>query len=209
MTMLTCAILSDVKTGTLDLGVRMRYRGPENGSIYGPNAEVLGESLLGRDSIIAGKTDIVDSLVGFGSVVTDSFVVDSDVRNSHLSHCRLLGAMVNDVDLWGVTVIKALLHGEWSVAVRGLRFDRGRWFSPPAYALVGDPNQRDDEPGVKVVISECQDDRFHIGCWCETYADWTRAGYRQRLGKSAGWDPTQIEFAFDCFTDWRQIRHSG
>lgn len=184
----------------------MRFRGPDNGSIYGPNSEVFEGSMLGKDCIVTGDSTVFRSRVHNTSFVDSSLLVDSGVSHSHLWNCRVLNSYVKDVNLGGVTVVNALLVGEWSCDVVGLRFDRGVWHREPASAVIGEPNQRNDEPGVKVVISECQDDRYHIGCWCETYDRWTRVGYRERLGKSAGWQPAQVELAFDTFTDWRAIK---
>jgi hypothetical protein len=191
---------------TQSLGTRMRHRGPGNGSIYGPNAEVCSETFLSRDSAVFGDTDIVDSVVR-SSRVYDSRLYGAVVEGSYIERCRVFRASVERSTLSGLTVLGGADVVGVCVHAPGLRIDRGEWLARmPAFAYIGERNQPDDEPGIKVLISECVENRFHIGCWCLTYQDWTREGYRERLGKSAGWTPSQIEFAYDTFTDWRLLR---
>jgi hypothetical protein len=188
-------------------GARMRHRGSGNGSIYGPNAEVSRDSLLELECHVRGDSDVVDSRVKLASVIIDSRLYRADVAHCTLDRCRVFQATVEYCTLTGVTVKDgAHVYGVY-ITAPGLRIDRGEWRGdPPAFAYIGERDQPDDEPGVKVLISECVEDRFHIGCWCLTYQEWTRERYRERLGKSAGWTPAQIEFAYDTFTDWRRLR---
>jgi hypothetical protein len=189
-------------------GARMRHRGPGGGSIYGPNAEVSGDSLLELECHVRGDSDVVDSKVKLSSVIIDSRLYRADVAHCTLDRCRVFQATVQYCTLTGVTVKDGARVYGVSLTAPGLRIDRGEWWrEPPAWAVVG--QARDCDTGVRTVISECREDRFHIGCWCLTYEEWTREGYRERLGKSAGWSPDQVEFAYDCFTDWRQLRADG
>jgi hypothetical protein len=191
-------------------GARMRHRGPGGGSIYGPNAEVSADSTLEMECLVRGDSDVVESRVTLMSHVIDSRLYRASVAHSTLDRCRVFQATVQYCTLTGVTVKDgAQVYGVF-VTAPGLRIDRGEWWrDAPAWAMVGNSELPDDHVGVRTVISECKDDRFHIGCWCLTYDEWTREGYRERLGKSAGWAPEQIEFAYDIFTDWRLLRREG
>lgn len=200
MTSKAQSALNDIANGRLNVGARMRYRGEGNGSLYGAGVTVVGDTEIYFPSAVIGASVICDSTIVGKSVIRDSTAVESWVEDSSLERSVVAHSDIINVDLAGVTVTDAELHGPWEMR-HPIVIDRGKWFRPPAFALIAGE-------GIDIVISECVDDRYHIGCFCATYAKWTARGYRERLGKYAGWTPAQIEMAFETFTDWRAIQRS-
>lgn len=165
-------------------------------------AFVCHESYLGIDCIAQNEAAVYDSYVGSKSRIGGrATVIRSEVWHSRIEgEARVWGGAY----LLGVRVMnKARIAGAsvWArdaediIIDRLMWLDRGRWFAAPRYAEI-------EGAGLHVGLTECVDGRYHIGCTCQTYDEWTREGYRERLGQRAGWQPDQIEFAFQTFHQW-------
>lgn len=188
-----------------------------NGRIFGNDAEADATSYLDRDSSIGDSVDVSDSRL-YNSRASDNALISraSIWDSSIIDKCKVIGgergivivdsllagktrvygnATLHDVSLRNVFVFgDAVLEGGWN-ADEHLRIHRGTWSRPPRYKVIEGEN-------IRVVLSECTDDHFHLACWCLPRATWFRKGYRQRLGARSGWTPAQIEFAFDTFSAW-------
>jgi hypothetical protein len=169
-----------------------------NGKKYGNDAEVSPDTFLDRTSVAGDRVEVYGSQVlNYSTLTDDTLVINSVIKSSTLAGaCRIINSTVEDVELRNVRVTAgAHLIGPWALD-ECVRIDSGIWRKPPRFYVVKGIN-------IRVVLSECTEDRYHLGCWCLTYDKWTREGYRQMLGKYAGWTPAQIEKAFDTFTAWR------
>lgn len=169
-----------------------------NGKKYGNDAEISPDTVLDRTSVAGDRVEVYGSqILNYSTLTDDTLVINSVIKNSTLAGaCRVINSTVQDVELRNVRVTcGAQLLGPWALD-EFVRIDAGVWYRSPRFHVVAGEN-------IRVVLSECTADRFHLGCWCQSYEKWTREGYRQMLGKYAGWTPTQIEEAFDVFTAWR------
>jgi hypothetical protein len=189
-----------------------------NGKKFGNNCEVSDDSFLDRSSCVGDNAEIFNSRVVDGSVISDNarvsgaLISGSNVRDNacvmgypiaEISGCDLSGntrvwqsPRLQNVTLRDVSVFgDAELYGPWELNA-AVRIHAGAWSQPPRWRLIQGEN-------IHVVISECVEDRFHVGCFCEPYSEWARPGYRERLGARAGWTPEQIEIGFEWFTRWR------
>jgi hypothetical protein len=191
------------------------------GKKYGNDCEVGPESYLDRLSRVGDSAEIyysqiIDSLISDDALVSNAWIEKSSISgnvrvvgfptswpeclivyNSRLSGATRIRdrAGVINVDLCGPVISgDARLIGPWSLN-DCVRIHAGTWNQPPRWTLI-------DGENVDVVLSECVDDRYHLGCWCLPRETWFRDGYRQRLGKRSGWTPQQIEFAYDTFSQW-------
>lgn len=187
------------------------------GKVFGNDADVSADSYVSRHSSVGDFAEVFDSRI-YDSRVSDSAIVhrasvwDSIIGGSSrvlggdkgavLAECILSGdARISDSPtIYGVFLRDArifgdaVLEGDWSIT-DFVRIHRGIWLQPPRYEVIQDEN-------IRVVLSECVDDHFHLGCWCLPRETWFRPGYRQRLGLHSGWTPEQIQFAFDTFSSW-------
>ena len=198
--------------------LRLRHRNG-GGAKWGNDAEVDSQSFLHRTSSVGDSAEVHGSIIDEGCLIADS----AQVVNAHLTRTSVTGnaritgtgthpVSISDSDVSGETRVwggpsiqgvrlhnarvfgNAVLVGEWEITDY-LRVHAGYWLSPPRHALIEGPN-------VDTIISECEGDNFHIGCWCLPRETWFRKGYRQRLGKVSGWTPEQIEFTYDSFASW-------
>lgn len=193
------------------------------GKKYGNDCEVCPKSFMDHSSSAGDNVEVYDSRVIKSFLSDNAHVSNAHVERSIISgDARVVGyyapwpdclviidsnlsgntrvrelACVSQVDLANVVVYgRAELLGPWCLS-ESVRIHQGRWEAPPRYAVI-------EGNGLRVVVSECVNDCFHLGCWTQTYERWTRPGYRQLLGKHAGWSKEMIEAAYDYFTTWRR-----
>lgn len=188
-----------------------------NGKKFGNDCDVSADSYLDRQSAVGDSAEVYDSRL-YGSRVSDSAVIhrasvwDSIIggtarilggeKGAVLAECMISGdtRVSENPTIYGVHLRNArvfgdaVLEGDWSLE-DFVSIHRGTWKQPPRYKVIEDEN-------IRVVLSECTDDHFHLGCWCLPRETWFRPGYRQRLGAHSGWTPDQIQFAFETFSEW-------
>lgn len=189
-----------------------------NGKIFGNDAEVDKETFLDRTSSVGDNAEVHNSSIGQNSIVCDNAqVVNASLSNTTTrENARITGCsgtvfiadseISGESRIWGAPCIQgvnlrnarvfgdAILIGEWALD-EYVRIHTGVWHRPPRYRLIEGDN-------INVILSECVDGHFHLGCWCLPRETWFRKGYRERLGKRSGWTPAQIELAFDTFNQW-------
>lgn len=180
------------------------------GRIYGNDALVTASTFLDRGSSVGDDAEVYDSEL-ISSVVTDHAVisgariVDSyisgevrvlgavNVTNSTLSgQCRLWGdAKIADATLHNVFVFGDATVDGFSLSAF-VRIHSGVWVSAPRFEILRAAN-------LEITISECTEDRFHVGCFCRPWVTWARQEWRQRIGRAAGWPLELIEEGFQWF----------
>ena len=185
------------------------------GKKFGNDCEVDVATFLDLSSSVGDAAEVRKSEITDDSTIADQSVVSgASVHNSYVHGQSLILAAgplyVSDSDLDAVRawdhpsihncqIAQASIFGE--AVLEGvsldapLRIHAGFWDHPPRHHLISGN-------GIEVTLSECVDDKFHIGCFCLPYDTWTRPNYRQRIGAHSGWTPTQIETAFQKFTEW-------
>lgn len=187
------------------------------GRKFGNDCEVSADSFFDRKSSIGDTAEIYSAQI-HNSVIFDEVIIAnatifrSTLRDQvrviggkggiHLTDCDLSGktriwnnAVLDSVTLNGVLVYgDCVLSGPWSLS-DCIRIHRGHWPKPPRHVLIEAEN-------IDTIISECVPGFAHIGCWCKSYEEWFRPGYRQMIGKRSGWTPQQIELTFDTFSEW-------
>lgn len=187
------------------------------GKKYGNDCEVSADTYLDRKSSVGDAVEVYTSLI-YGSLITnDSLVSNARIHSSTIKdQCRIVGSgpgvnivnseLTGNTRVWGHAVImdvtlenvrvygNAILQGPWELR-EFVRVHRGIWLKPPRYVLI-------DAENIDTVISECVPGFAHIGCFCRSYTDWFRPGYRQMIGKRSGWTSQQVEFTFDTFSTW-------
>lgn len=187
------------------------------GKKFGNDCDVSADTYLDRQSSVGDSAEIYDSRIYDSKVYGSALVSRASVWESTLTDTvRVMGGekgavivdcllsedtrISGDSTLYGVNLRNArvfgdaVLEGNWELD-EFVSIHRGKWNQPPRYKVIEDEN-------IRVVLSECTGDHFHLGCWCLPRATWFRKGYRQRLGAHSGWTPAQIEFAFDAFSGW-------
>lgn len=188
-----------------------------NGKKYGNDCDVSADTYLDQESSVGDLAEIYDSRIYESKVYGSAFISRASIWESTITDtARIIGgekgAVVAECSLSGDTRVSgnptlygvllnnarvfgdAVLEGDWSLT-EFVSIHRGVWDRPPRYKVIDDEN-------IRVVLSECTDDHFHLGCWCLPRETWFRPGYRQRLGARSGWTPQQVEFAFDTFSAW-------
>lgn len=185
--------------------------------VYGNDADVSPDTYLDRQSSVGDSGEVSESRI-YESRVSDSALIHrASVWESLIGgKTRIMGGekgvvvaeailsgstrIANNATIYGVFLHNvwvfgdAVLEGDWSLK-EFVRIHRGTWTQPPRYKVIEGEN-------IRVVLSECVDDHFHLGCWCLPRETWFRPGYRQRLGAHSGWTPSQIELAFQTFSEW-------
>lgn len=187
------------------------------GRVFGNDASADADTYLDRKSSIGDSAETYDARI-YNSQIYDSAIVhrasvwDSSIggtsrilggeKGAVLADCSLLGdtRISENPTIYGVFLRNArvfgdaVLEGNWSID-EFVSIHRGMWVQPPRYKVIEGDN-------IRVVLSECVDDHFHLGCWCLPREIWFRPGYRQRLGAHSGWTPAQVECAFNTFSSW-------
>lgn len=185
------------------------------GRVYGNDAIVTDDTFLDRQSSVGDDAEVYSSQI-IDSAVSDSAVIHQGIieHSSISGKARVFGGFVYNSNLsgqarvWGAPIIahcslrNVFVYGEADISGFALdafvRIHAGHWTKAPRWKVINSPGIL-----VKVTISECTEDRGHIGCWCLPYETWFRPGYRQRIGQVSGWTPGMVEETYEAFKTWR------
>lgn len=208
-----------------------------NGLAYGEGVHLSADTFFDKDSEAHGETLLLSSSAA-GSSFEDSFAylsrfsrieleapfspgppphVPCLVRNSRVSHARVIGSVVLDSSIAEAEIINCRLrdcvveplHGigpmllsvrlegvtvSGDVCLRGpwemrgpYRIDAGEWGRSPIHKLI------EGENGVSVGLSECTEGRAHVACRCAPVERWLTKG--PRVARRLGWTEGQISSA--------------
>lgn len=186
-----------------------------NGRVYGNSALVTPDTFLDRGSSVGDDAEVYGATIIRSAVTDRALVSQSHVEDSLISDdSRALGGVILNSTLsgyartWGnPSIADCALRNAFvyeGAIVEGVTLDAfvrihiGEWHVAPRWEVISSPGIL-----VEVTISECAEGRAHIGCYCRTYDDWFRPGYRQMIGKRSGWTPAMVEECFQAFKGWR------
>lgn len=147
------------------------------------NQLILGDSLEG--------VRIVNCWLEDATEVRDSAIL----HHVHLTHyaCVCEGARVE-----GDAELPITLGGRYHV-------HRGVWLLAPKYFEVGGV---DDGEGIHIGITECEDGRINVGCWCFKRSQLERVfarGASHRLACMLGWKDYHLEQLREGIEVWERI----